>query len=326
VTTLSRPLIPAVFLAFLAPLTPACQPSAAARALETTPTVLIPVAGAEPSARASDCPEGMILIPAGTFAMGADETYGDEDEHPAHEVELAAYCIDRTEVTVARYRACTGEGGQALQCEAIPRGEEFAHFDAGQLAYNDPFCNLDRADRDQHPVNCVDWHRATAFCRWAGGRLPTEAEWEYAARGRDQRRYPWGDAAPGPKLLNGCGTECRASQLRAGFPDVQAMFEGDDGFEGTAPVGSFPAGASPFGVQDMLGNVWEWTADWKGSYPTNRVVNPRGPEQLEKAEKVIRGISSWGGEHARYGLTARGGHTTTVRLAVGGFRCARSLE
>jgi len=326
VTTLPRSLVAAGFPAFLAALATACQPSAAARALETPPIVLIPVANAEPSVRAADCPAGMILIPAGTFTMGADESHGDADEHPAHEVELGTYCIDRDEVTVARYRACMSTGGQALQCTPIPRGEEFVFFNADQLAYYDPFCNLDRTDREQHPVNCVDWHRAAAFCRWAGGRLPTEAEWEYAARGRDGRRYPWGDAEPGPKLLNGCGSECRGSQHRGGFSDATAMFEGDDGFEGTAPVGSFPAGASPFGVQDMLGNVWEWTADWKGPYPSERVINPRGPEKIEKEDKVIRGISSWGGEHAEHGLTARGGHTLSVRLAVGGFRCARSLE
>src|SRR4051794_23644413 len=109
--------------------------------------------------------------------------------------------------------------------------------------------------------------------------------------------------------------------MRFGLDDVKAMYEADDGFEGTAPVGSFPAGASPFDVQDMLGNVWEWTADWVGPYPKERVVNPRGPESPDKAEKVIRGISSFGGEHADYGSTTRGSHVPTVRLAVGGFRC-----
>jgi eukaryotic-like serine/threonine-protein kinase len=329
VTTRPRPQVAASFPALFALFVlsaPACQPASTSRQPLPPPLVMIPVANAEPVTRATDCPEGMILIPAGTFTMGADESYGDSDERPAHEVELSAYCIDRTEVTVARYRACTAGPGLAPTCAVLPEGEDFKFFDAQQLAYYDPFCNAGHTDREQHPINCVDWSQALAFCRWAGGRLPTEAEWEYAARGRDKRRYPWGNEPSTAKYLNACGSECLASQERAGLPDVSAMFEGDDGFVGTAPVGSFPAGASPFGVQDMLGNVWEWTADWKEPYSAERATNPRGPQESDGGERVIRGISSWGGEHAEYGLTARGGHIPTVRLSVGGFRCVRSLD
>ncbi|MEP7120385.1 MAG: SUMF1/EgtB/PvdO family nonheme iron enzyme [Byssovorax sp.] len=325
-TTRPGPQVVAAFLALFAVVAPGCQPAAPSRQPLPPPLVMIPVANDEPQARTSGCPEGMILLPGGAFTMGADETYGDSDERPAHEVELSAYCLDRTEVTVARYRACTDRVGSAPQCAVIAPGEDFKFFDAQQLRYYDPFCNAGRTDREQHPVNCVDWNQASAFCRWAGGRLPTEAEWEYAARGRDKRRYPWGDEPPGPTLLNGCGVECQASQGAAGIHGVDKMFEGDDGFVATAPVGSFPAGASPFGVQDLLGNVWEWTADWKGPYSAERARNPHGPEEGSPTERVIRGISSWGGEHAEYGLTARGGHVPTVRLSVGGFRCARSLD
>src|SRR5262249_12710325 len=137
-----------------------------------------------------------------------------------------------------------------------------------------PYCN--RADRGDHPVNCVDWNQAATYCRSSGRRLPTEAEWEYAARGSDGRLYPWGNEPPDARRLNACGRECVAFGKRLGR-EFRAMYDGDDGWETTSPVGSFPAGASPFGALDMAGNVWEWTADWGGSYAGVPVSNPRGP-------------------------------------------------
>jgi formylglycine-generating enzyme required for sulfatase activity len=127
---------------------------------------------------------------------------------------------------------------------------------------------------------------ADNYCKKRGQRLPTEAEWEFAARGSSQRKYPWGDEAPTGKLLNACGKEC------ALWGDKHAekhttMYDDDDGFSSTAPVGSFPAGAAAHGVMDLAGNVWEWTADFYGPYTEAKQRDPRGPAAGDK--RVVRG-------------------------------------
>jgi formylglycine-generating enzyme required for sulfatase activity len=139
-------------------------------------------------------------------------------------------------VTVAAYRLCV----RASACAPPIKHEG---------------CNWEQRGRDDHPINCVDWAQANAYCAWMGKRLPTEEEWEYAARGREGRRYPWGDEAPGPTRVNVCDKECRrmAERGRGQLPPI--MFEASDGWGSTAPVGSYPAGNSPFGVADMAGNI-----------------------------------------------------------------------
>ena len=261
------------------------------------------------AAAAESCAGDMVAVPAGAFEMGSPEGTGDADEHPRHVVALSAYCIDRTEVTVAAYAACTAAGA----CGAPPLTVNWASYSVDDAARFSRWCN--RGDRPDHPINCIDWGMANAYCAWRGGRLPTEAEWEYAARGSDGRIYPWGDAAPDARRLNACGSECAALSRRP-------LYAGDDGWATTAPVGSYPAGASPSGALDLAGNVWEWTADWYGPYGAEPQTDPQGAPA--GTSRVSRG-GSWNGSTADAGRAAdRDWLDPKVRETGLGFRCARS--
>jgi formylglycine-generating enzyme required for sulfatase activity len=218
------------------------------------------------------CPEGMVPVPAGTFWMGSPEGERAPDEHRQHEVGLSAYCFDKTEVTVAAYAECVA----ARACSAAPLTVHWTDYSADAAKRSSRWCTWQ--NRPDHPINCVDWDQAASYCRWKGKRLPTEAEWEYAARGSDGRVYPWGNEAPSAKRLNVCASECLEAYERDNIPfHGRAMYDGNDGWENTAPVGSYPEGTSPFGALDMAGNVWEWTADWYGIYPKQPEMNPQGP-------------------------------------------------
>ena len=253
--------------------------------------------------------DGMVAVyvPAGEFRMGStdeeiddiyNECYDDiempcqrewfESEMPAHNVYLDDFWIDQTEVTNKKYQMCMEEGG----CMPLMSNESYtrdSYF--GNSIY------------DNFPVVYVDWHMASAYCEWAGRRLPTEAEWEKAARGTDGRVYPWGKKLPSGGLLN--------------FSSIR---------NDTTEVGSYPAGASPYGALDMAGNVQEWTADWydKGYYSISPVENPQGPSSGEY--RAIRGCG-WG-DSVDFTLrsTSRGGDKPvlpSLRFYLG-FRCAAS--
>ncbi len=246
----------------------------------------------------------MIVIPGGDFAMGDDGADGSDNERPAHRVAVASFRIDRTEVTVRAYRRCF----EAARCSA-PDGYR---PDKGDYRV---FCNWENPDRrDSHPINCVDFRQAQAFCAWAGKRLPTEEEWEYAARGAgEDRRYPWGNEEPTERRLNACGTECPAHLMSNHFPAGRPLYPASDGWPETAPVGSFPSGASKQGVLDMAGNVWEWTASTYRTYDGARA----------EAKRVLRG-GSWGGSDARTERTTnRFRLEEQSRAQFLGFRCAR---
>jgi formylglycine-generating enzyme required for sulfatase activity len=218
----------------------------------------------------------MASVPAGTFRMGSSDAPGSSDEHPEHPVRIAAFRIDRTEVTVAAYDACARAG----RCTAAAGADVSA------------FCNEGHPDRANHPINCVDWTQADEFCRWAGKRLPTEEEWEYAARGTDGRTWPWGNDPPSGQL---CWNRWKTLQ-------------------GTCAVGSFAGGDSPFGLRDMAGNVWEWTSS---GYSTDY------RHERDSAARVNRGGCWYDADPAYVRSAHRDRNAPAGRFDYLGFRCAR---
>jgi len=271
------------------------------------------------------CPEGMVLIPGGKFFMGTDSTKSVlQYANPAHQVEVASFCIDRTEVTLGAYRVCSerGECKRAFRESEWPQGKADETQWMNERAATSPLCNENFEDHDEHPVNCVTWFQAQAFCEWRGATLPTEPQWEFAARGSDGRVYSWGDAPPDSEHMNGCGAECLAWREAAKLPAGQpSLYPEDDGFVGTAPVGSFPQGRSQAGLLDMAGNVFEWTADEHRPYADRD--KPVPPDHVV-ASRVIRGgaFNSFMPEFADPAL--RFPQIQEAHLHAVGFRCARA--
>ena len=203
----------------------------------------------------------MVTIAGGSFQMGAESS---DNEKPAHEVEVATFEIDVTEVTVRAFTACVDAGRCAPATSPIGwEGQETLR--RKWAAY----CNYGKADRLEHPVNCVDYAQAYSFCDAAGKRLPTEAEWEFAARARGaQKLYPWGPMPPTVQHASLCEKECADLHAREIKEQHATISTSSDGFATTAPVGSFRQGASPEGVLDLVGNVAEWTSTRHCPYST----------------------------------------------------------
>ena len=234
------------------------------------------------------CSGGECLVPAGSFWMGCNSAVDSNcysDESPYHEVTLSGYYMDKTEVTVDAYGECVTAGS----CTAPSTGGS---------------CNWGVSGRGGHPVNCVNWTQAREYCAWVGKRLPTEAEWEKAARGTDGRKYPWGNET----------ATC----------EYAVMYEGGNGC-GTGSTwdvcGKSPSGDSPYGLCDMSGNVWEWVSDWYDSdyYTNSPSSNPTNT--VSGSTRVRRG----GGFYGNDGLRAsnRSGYDPSGDYYPLGFRCAR---
>jgi formylglycine-generating enzyme required for sulfatase activity/tRNA A-37 threonylcarbamoyl transferase component Bud32 len=256
----------------------------------------------------------MVYVPAGTFQMGSDERDPNaaDDEKPPHPVSVDAFWIDKYEVTneqFARFVQATGYRTDAEKAGtgwALSEGVWKEIAGAGWQHPSGPETSI--SDLMDHPVVQVSWNDAQAYCAWAGGRLPSEGEWEYAARGADSPIYPWGDTFDGQRT-NFCGANCTLDWKNENY---------NDGYERTAPVGSFSGGASWVGALDMAGNVWEWVNDWYGNYPSEPQVNPTGPSSGEF--RVLRG-GSWDSNEESVRAAARNSIQPDARLGPIGFRC-----
>ncbi len=253
--------------------------------LKTTQPPLSPLLGQGGETRGGQAAKGreivnekdgsvLIEIPAGSFTMGSDD--GDGDEKPVHTVYLDKYYIGKYEVTVGQFRKFCNATGRTMP---------------EQPSWN---------NRNDHPVVNVTWHDAKAYCDWAGLRLPTEAEWEKAARGTDGRKYPWGNTWDAGK--------CNSYE--------------DGDYTNTSPVGSFPSGVSPYGCHDMAGNVWEWCNDWYGEnyYGSSPSNNPTGPSFGDL--RVLRG-GSWDNIASNCRSAYRGRNYPGIRNDNIGFRVAQ---
>ena len=228
----------------------------------------------------------MVYVPAGEFVMGSEGVF--LDEQPVHTLYLDGFWIDRTEVTNGQYRLCVEEG----VCDP-PLEIESAFVVTLDTCYDRPICA-------NYPVVSVTWYDAETYCSWAGKRLPTEAEWEKAARGTDGRTYPWGNEFDQTRLLS--------------------AIEGWGRHSGELDVGLHPSGASPYGALDMAGNVWEWVADWydEGYYQRSPYRNPLGPDS--GTHKVVRG-GAWDSRSMHVRCSRRDRLDPGRHYGEVGFRC-----
>jgi formylglycine-generating enzyme required for sulfatase activity len=313
-------------------------------------------------------PPGMVWVRGGEFIMGADSSLGWADEKPAHRVRVDAFWMDETEVTNAQFRAFVDATGYVTTAESAPDLTEILRqlppgtpappremLVAGSLVFRPTAGPVDTRDfsqwwhwtpgacwrhpegpgssidgKDDHPVVHVSWDDAVAYAKWAGKRLPSEAEWELAARGGlDSKPYVWGDDTPG------AGGKWQCNIWQGSFPYHNTAADGN---ERTAPVKSYAPNG--YGLYDMAGNVWEWCADWYDRELYHRradqaeIVNPSGPERTIDPrrpfmpQRVQRGGSFLCNDSycSRYRPSARHACSPDTGMSHVGFRCVRSKE
>ena len=241
----------------------------------------------------------MVYVPAGPFTMGSDNSF--DAEKPAHTVSLDAFWIDKTEVNNKMFQIFVKHTGYKTDSEKAGAGNVFFlkkmnwELTNGADWQHPQGPNSNLSGMEEHPVIQVSWNDSKAYCEWAGGRLPSESEWEKAARGSDERSYPWGE----------------------GINKSLANYGGNVG--DTTNVGSYESGKSPYGAVDMAGNVWEWVDDWYAAYPGNNISD----QEYGKIVHVLRG-GAWSGDEKSSRSTVRGWQSSSFSNTDMGFRCARS--
>ena len=258
----------------------------------------------------------MVYIPPGEFTMGSND---DDDEKPPHNIILDEYWMGKTEVTVAQFKTFVDVTGYVTEAEKS--GGAYVRIKGSWKKKKDAnWKNPYFLQEDKHPVVCVSWNDANAYYDWLSKKtglkfkLPTEAQWEKAARGEDGRKYPWGNSPPSGDKVN--------------FADKQAWIKEkfdwadkdiDDGYAYTSPVGTYPQGVSPYGLMDMAGNVWEWCADWYGSdyYKKSPDKNPMGPKS--GTGRVLRG-GGWSSDADYIRCAVRFDYDPSNRVNSVGFR------
>jgi formylglycine-generating enzyme required for sulfatase activity len=300
----------------------------------TVSPTIAPTLSLTPNSMASETPDGgppscttagqtwvrpadkmaMVCIPAGSFTIGMDQCdfAGCEKEVNGGNVNLSAYWIDRTEVTNSMFQEFVAQTGYITGAETLGASEVY-----GLLApvaganWRSPQGAGSTASANQ-PVVQMNWYSANAYCKWAGGMLPSEAEWEKAARGTDGRLWPWGNALPSEKLVNAADVNVPAPQSRT---------DQNDGYRYTSPVGAFPAGQSPYGLMDMAGNAWEWTRSIYRDYPYSPDDGREVRSLPEAGDKMVIRGGCWFDDYGAIRSTMRYGGLPEGSTNGTGFRC-----
>jgi formylglycine-generating enzyme required for sulfatase activity len=261
-------------------------------------TVSASASAAAPPPRPRPMAVSMIALKGGIFTMGHDGLSPEgelDDSQPSHNASVPPFQIDVTEVTVDAYRRCVEDGA----C-SVPENRK-------RELLAEPLCTWYEADRGNHPINCVTWYQADAYCKWAGKQLPTEEMWEFAARGKTDREFPWGRSAPNSRW----GIPPGLFERLYGSCKTETNHPNDD----TCPVGSAPKGATPEGVLDLAGNVAEWTASQYCSYTTKK---------CDPDSRILRGgTNNWYGAPYILRNVMRWSAKPKLVWSWFGFRCAK---